>query len=205
MRRLGLLALLALGTIGCKAVDGTSGGQFLPPANGTTTGEAEPVTAVDPRAWPAPRAAVDLRAWPEPGTVVEPRAWPGPPPRLPWALSVSARLAVRAVDMDGLWRDGPGPFDIARTAKVTFVVEYSGMIPDGTTHVQQINVVTANGGLYQSLRAAVPAAADRVQSQADLPIAGTTIAEYLLAGTWTVDAHLDDDPIPLANGSFVLE
>lgn len=181
MRRLGLLALLALGALGCKGAPGAPGGPVLPPADATATAPPEPITAV------------------------EARDWPDPAPRAPLAPPVSARLTVRATDMDSVAQDGPGPYDIERTAKVTFVVDYAGLLPDGAIHAQQINLVTANGGLYQSLRSGVAATAASVQSQVDLPVAGTKISEYSLAGTWTVAVHLDDGPTTLVSGSFQLK
>ena len=68
---------------------------------------------------------------------------------------------------------------------------------------QRVELYTPNGHLYQMFSKSLPPSPDPIDIQ--VPVDGSWIRAYNLAGAWCVKVFLDDEPEPVAADGFELK
>jgi hypothetical protein len=96
---------------------------------------------------------------------------------------------------------GKGPYRMGAVQRL--LVDTSFPAVQGS-HAVRIDVVRPDGGLYGTLRGKVEAGADGTATlRQALEVAGSSIEQYHMVGTWTFALAVDEGP-PLVSASVVI-
>ena len=112
----------------------------------------------------------------------------------------SARVDFVGVRPDGREQRGQH-FTAARVRILKIDVEWRTLVG---AHTQQLELITPGGSIYQRFTSAVESVTGRATVETQVPVAGTWITEFSLAGDWTVSVYLDEAVTPVATASFTL-
>ena len=112
----------------------------------------------------------------------------------------SARVDFVGVRDDGREQRGQH-FTAARVRILKIDVEWRTLVG---AHTQQLELITPGGSIYQRFTSAVESVTGRATVETQVPVAGTWITEFSLAGDWTVNVYLDEAVTPVATASFTL-
>jgi hypothetical protein len=93
------------------------------------------------------------------------------------------------------------PFDLRAVEHLMIDVQWPATVANATTHYQIVDVFAPGGHLFQSIRTPFT---DITTVRSGLPIAGTDISKYALAGLWRISVRLDGQAAPLAETTFEL-